>query len=60
MLLLMCMLIGLVLLQEYHPLVTRPAPATQFLIVMLLSFFLGMCATFVARLSDRNAAQRAS
>lgn len=47
---------SLVVLQATHPLVTTPAPTAELLVTTLISFFAGMCVTFVTRRADRAGA----
>jgi hypothetical protein len=54
------LMLGVTMLQASRPLVTRPAPQPEVALATFVSFFLSMCVTLVTRLSDRNAAQRAS
>jgi len=49
------LLTGLLLIQKYHPLVTRQASTTEFFIIMLISLFASMCITFLTRRADRAA-----
>lgn len=50
------LLVALVLLQEYHPLVTKPAPAAETIFVTQVSIFVVMCVVFVTKRLDRAAA----
>jgi len=50
------LLIGLALLQQYHPMVTRPAPAAQTIFVTQVSIFVSMCVLFITRRLDRTVA----
>lgn len=54
------LLLGLELLQGWHPLVVRPAPPGELAFTTLLSLFVCMCATFVTRCADRSAPQSAT
>jgi hypothetical protein len=50
------LLVTLTLLQESHPLVTKPGPKAETIFTTLLSLFVSMCAVFISRRLDRTAA----
>ncbi|MFZ1153891.1 MAG: hypothetical protein WAN93_03190 [Solirubrobacteraceae bacterium] len=55
-----CLLIALVLLQEHHPLVTRPTPPGEMIFTLQLCIFVSMCVVFITRRADRAMAPGAN
>jgi hypothetical protein len=53
----MSLLIALVLLQEHHPLVTRPIPPGEMIFTLQLCIFVSMCVVFITRRTDRAMAR---
>jgi hypothetical protein len=47
------LLVGLVLLQEHHPLVTKPTPPAEMIFTLQLCIFVSMCVVFITRRADR-------